>query len=210
MTQTWVRSRPVVPSPPEVDGMPRASHDDPPLPRRRRRRRRRAEAPRDRAPAYEPASPPDPAYERASELEEIDESLLDDDERAYLEARRLADQKVDLYRELFRVAPIALLLLVFLFPIGVIFTAYQMIRLGRRMYQLLIEPGMRERLVADEVGKRLHAKVQQQRRAMEGEHARSLEKLSASIAHEIRNPITAAKSLVQQMGEEPNSADNVE
>ena len=32
---------------------------------------------------------------------------------------------------------------------------------------------------------------------------RSLEELSASIAHEIRNPITAAKSLVQQMGEDP-------
>jgi two-component system sensor histidine kinase HydH len=32
----------------------------------------------------------------------------------------------------------------------------------------------------------------------------------ASIAHEIRNPITAAKSLLQQMGEDPASADNVE
>ena len=43
-------------------------------------------------------------------------------------------------------------------------------------------------------------------RAIEGKHARSLEELSASIAHEIRNPITAAKSLVQQMGEDPQSA----
>lgn len=39
---------------------------------------------------------------------------------------------------------------------------------------------------------------------------RSLEELSASIAHEIRNPITAAKSLVQQMGEDPRSDENVE
>ena len=31
-----------------------------------------------------------------------------------------------------------------------------------------------------------------ERRSLEGEHARRLEELSASIAHEIRNPITAA------------------
>jgi len=33
---------------------------------------------------------------------------------------------------------------------------------------------------------------------------------AASVAHEIRNPITAAKSLVQQIGEDPTSPDNVE
>ena len=42
------------------------------------------------------------------------------------------------------------------------------------------------------------------------DHARQLENLSASIAHEIRNPITAAKSLVQQMGEDLTCADNIE
>jgi signal transduction histidine kinase len=45
---------------------------------------------------------------------------------------------------------------------------------------------------------------------MEGEHARSMQDLSASIAHEIRNPITAAKSLVQQMEEDPVAHDNIE
>ena len=48
------------------------------------------------------------------------------------------------------------------------------------------------------------------RRAVEGEHARAMQELSASIAHEIRNPITAAKSLVQQMGEDPACSENVE
>jgi signal transduction histidine kinase len=38
----------------------------------------------------------------------------------------------------------------------------------------------------------------------------TLEQLSAAIAHEIRNPITAAKSLVQQMDEDPASVENVE
>ena len=49
-----------------------------------------------------------------------------------------------------------------------------------------------------------------ERRVLEGRHQRSLEQLSASIAHEIRNPITAAKSLLQQMQEEPASPDNAE
>jgi signal transduction histidine kinase len=40
--------------------------------------------------------------------------------------------------------------------------------------------------------------------------ARALEELSAAIAHEIRNPITAAKSLVQQILEEPAGPDTAE
>lgn len=39
---------------------------------------------------------------------------------------------------------------------------------------------------------------------------RSLEELSAAIAHEIRNPITAAKSLVQQIAEDPAAPENAE
>jgi signal transduction histidine kinase len=48
------------------------------------------------------------------------------------------------------------------------------------------------------------------RRELAGRHARDMQELTASIAHEIRNPITAAKSLVQQMGEDPGAEDNVE
>ena len=40
--------------------------------------------------------------------------------------------------------------------------------------------------------------------------ARALSELSASIAHEIRNPITAAKSLVQQIRESPAAPENAE
>jgi signal transduction histidine kinase len=40
--------------------------------------------------------------------------------------------------------------------------------------------------------------------------SRPLEELSAAVAHEIRNPIAAAKSLVQQMAEDPASPRNPE
>jgi signal transduction histidine kinase len=48
------------------------------------------------------------------------------------------------------------------------------------------------------------------RREVASEHTEAMQELTASIAHEIRNPITAAKSLVQQMGEDPNSVENIE
>jgi signal transduction histidine kinase len=41
------------------------------------------------------------------------------------------------------------------------------------------------------------------------QRARSLEELSAAIAHEIRNPITAAKSLIQQIAEDPHAVETV-
>jgi signal transduction histidine kinase len=47
-------------------------------------------------------------------------------------------------------------------------------------------------------------------RAVAGRHAQEMQELTASIAHEIRNPITAAKSLVQQMGEDPDATENLE
>jgi signal transduction histidine kinase len=47
------------------------------------------------------------------------------------------------------------------------------------------------------------------RPAFDDSRARSLEELSAAIAHEIRNPITAAKSLLQQIVEDPASTDTV-
>jgi signal transduction histidine kinase len=45
---------------------------------------------------------------------------------------------------------------------------------------------------------------------MESEKQQRLDELSSTIAHEIRNPIAAAKSLVGQMGEDPQSVENVE
>ena len=74
----------------------------------------------------------------------------------------------------------------------------------------LTAPALRDRWVEQEVGTRSAHGVKTERRQVETRSRRSLEDLSASIAHEIRNPITAAKSLVQQMGEDPASTDNLE
>jgi len=71
-------------------------------------------------------------------------------------------------------------------------------------------PRLRDRWVEEEVGTRSARSVKTERREVETRSRRSLEDLSASIAHEIRNPITAAKSLVQQMGEDPASDENLE
>jgi len=77
-------------------------------------------------------------------------------------------------------------------------------------YFTVVAPELRREWVEAEVRKRLRDEVDLERRTIHERHSRSLEELSASIAHEIRNPITAAKSLVQQMGEDPHSEENLE
>ena len=144
------------------------------------------------------------------ELESIDESLSSEEDRAYRVARERAERKVDLSRQVFRGVLITVPLLIFVPALGAISLIYFGVVLGRRAFKLLYEPRLRERFLQEEVQRRVHSQVSDERRQLEGEHHRSLEKLSASIAHEIRNPITAAKSLVQQMGEDPGGADQVE
>jgi signal transduction histidine kinase len=65
---------------------------------------------------------------------------------------------------------------------------------------------MRERYFEPAVDR----EVRREKVMMQTEKQASIDELSATIAHEIRNPIAAAKSLVQQMGEDPTSVENVE
>ena len=95
-------------------------------------------------------------------------------------------------------------------PVGLFVIVFWGWRPAKRAYRLLIEPKLRERFIETEVQKQVDATLSRERRVLEGEHAHSMQQLSASIAHEIRNPITAAKSLVQQMEEDPTSRENVE
>ena len=84
------------------------------------------------------------------------------------------------------------------------------IGLAIHTFVALVAPQMRQRWVEREVGRQVRQDVSHERRVTADRHVRSLEQLSASIAHEIRNPITAAKSLVQQMGEDPVAAQNID
>jgi two-component system sensor histidine kinase HydH len=121
-----------------------------------------------------------------------------------------AERKLRLTADLLKFGLVTLLLLIFLPPVGfVVFFAWGL-ALAPRLYRHWVEPRLRERFVREEVEQQVQASLSRERRALEGEHARSLERLSASIAHEIRNPITAAKSLVQQMEEDPTASQNVE
>jgi len=190
------------------------NRDDRPRPRRRRRRHSEQRSAQARPPVPPlppvPPSPPMHAEAPSPHAPEIDESLLTPEEREYLEVKRLAEEKLEFYREALKLALIVVPLLIFLPIVGVIVLIVGGMKLLKKLHRTLIEPGLRARLIRDEVSKRVNLQVDTERESLEGRHARSLEELSASIAHEIRNPITAAKSLVQQMGEDPTARDNVE
>jgi two-component system sensor histidine kinase HydH len=84
------------------------------------------------------------------------------------------------------------------------------IGLASHGYFAVLGPELRRRFTEAEVLRRVRSTVADERQVIENRHARSLEELSASIAHEIRNPVTAAKSLLQQMREDIGSPDNAE
>ncbi|MCK6551671.1 HAMP domain-containing histidine kinase [Myxococcota bacterium] len=136
---------------------------------------------------------------------------LTPEEQAYAEALELADQKVKFARHavLWGATVFFFLCVAGLEPALVIGLSWG-IFVARQGFSTLVAPKLRRRWIEEEVSYRVKSTVVGERRALEGKHARSLEELSASIAHEIRNPITAAKSLVQQMGEDPSSPENVE
>lgn len=78
-----------------------------------------------------------------------------------------------------------------------LFSHYMAVFGGQAMRERYFEPAVER-------------EVRLQRVAMQTEKQASIDQLSSTLAHEIRNPIAAAKSLVQQMGEAPTSVENVE
>jgi signal transduction histidine kinase len=67
-----------------------------------------------------------------------------------------------------------------------------------------------ERVFEPAIQREVQREVTLEKEVLRTEKQASLDELTASFAHEIRNPIAAAKSLVQQMGEDPTSSENVE
>lgn len=141
---------------------------------------------------------------------EAEELLLTPEERAYRRIHELAEEKTEVTSQLIWLAVIGLPLLIVSFPIFLIVLIFWGSKPLKRGWRMFIEPKLRDLFVEKEVEKEVHAQLSRERQALEGRHARSMQQLSASIAHEIRNPITAAKSLVQQMEEDPTSRENVE
>jgi signal transduction histidine kinase len=126
---------------------------------------------------------------------------------AFEEARRAVDARVGFYRHAIFYGLFILFILFTggLEPAVVVGLLWGM-GLATHGYNAIVAPNLRKKWLEEEYRLRLGPGELQARRQIEGKHAKSLEELSASIAHEIRNPITAAKSLVQQMGEDPTAA----
>jgi signal transduction histidine kinase len=157
--------------------------------------------------AARPTPPVPPKHRRRTKRRQ-----LTPEQRAYRDARRRANARIGFMTHFIAYASVLTLILVasHSFRSTLIVAAAWGIGIAIHYFSAIVAPGLRHRMVENEVGRSVAQGVTQERRAAETRHERSLEDLSASIAHEIRNPVTAAKSLVQQMGEDPVSRDNIQ
>jgi signal transduction histidine kinase len=136
---------------------------------------------------------------------------LSPEEQALREARAAVARRMGFFAHLVPYVVVTLFLLVVAgFRTALIVALAWGIGVACHGFFALVAPDLRKRWTDEEVTRRMPAEVSRSRRELQDRHARNLEHLSASIAHEIRNPITAAKSLLQQMGEDPHSTENVE
>jgi signal transduction histidine kinase len=134
-----------------------------------------------------------------------------EEERVYRQARRAANDRIGFLTHLTAYGAVCLFLL-FVAGFRPAFSVafFWGIGIAAHYFGAILGPELRRRFVEREVETKLAHNAPRERQNLETKHVRSLEELSASIAHEIRNPITAAKSLVQQMGEDPASNENVD
>jgi two-component system sensor histidine kinase HydH len=98
-----------------------------------------------------------------------------------------------------------LLLAVLFLPAAIIVALAWGIGLAIHGTVALFAMGLRDRWIADELARELPAARADERRSAGQEHQKDVERLAASLAHDIRNPIAAAKSLVRQIGEDPRA-----
>ncbi len=135
---------------------------------------------------------------------------MTDEQKVYLAARRRANRKLSFISHFVSYVTVCTFLLFIAGIRPAFFVAFSWgIGIVFHYFFALAAPELRQRLIDREVNREVEVSVSRERRSIEEKNARQIEQLSASIAHEIRNPITAAKSLVQQMGEDPNSEDSV-
>lgn len=130
--------------------------------------------------------------------------------RARTRAQWRAGHRIAFYAHAIAFGSTVLLLSVLFFPAAVIVALAWGIGLSLHYFFALVAPELRDRWVAAELDRALPEARAAERRASESEHARRTEALAASLAHEIRNPIAAAKSLVRQIGEDPTAPESLE
>ena len=151
------------------------------------------------------------ALDQARDKLQKHKRTLTPEERALKEAREAVSRRLGFFVHLIPYVIVNLGILVTTgFRPAVTVAIFWGIGLACHGFFALLVPDLRKRWTEDELRRRMPEEVSRNRRELEDRHARNLEHLSASIAHEIRNPITAAKSLLQQMGEDPHSHENVE
>jgi signal transduction histidine kinase len=98
-----------------------------------------------------------------------------------------------------------LLLAVLFLPAAIIVALAWGIGLAIHGTIALFALGLRERWISEELARELPAARADERRTVGQAHQKDVERLAASLAHDIRNPIAAAKSLVRQIGEDPRA-----
>jgi signal transduction histidine kinase len=123
---------------------------------------------------------------------------LTPEERALREARRRANRKLGFLFHLLAYASVnVFLLLVAGFRPALVTALGWGIGLVFHYFTALVAPDLRRRLVEREVARQVEQSAPAERRTLEDRHARSLERLAAGVAHEIRNPIGMIKSSAQ-------------
>ncbi len=153
----------------------------------------------------------DPGALMQADTEQAEHTDLSPRERAYREAKLAANRRIGFLSHFIPYVVVNSFLLLVAGPRAAFWTAVPWgVGLALHYFFAIIAPDLRKRWIDQEVDQRVGADVSREKVVLEGQHSKRVEELSASIAHEIRNPITAAKSLVQQMGEDPAARDNVE
>lgn len=132
------------------------------------------------------------------------------DESALRAAHRRTAHRIALTIHLVVYVSVFLLLAVLFLPAAIIVALAWGIALAIHGTVVLFALGVRERWVAEELARELPAARADERRTVGQEHQKDVEKLAASLAHDIRNPIAAAKSLVRQIAEDPGADTTVE